>query len=153
MGRDEIVQAYRPFVETLRAGGFVEPESGWNASLVAAHVAANNEEIAVVAEAIAAGARPSYDNAEVIDEVRLGEVVAATGDLDRLADLIETSAERLGRAWELLGPAAGATEVPAKITDGDQVVREGPIPIRTFIEGNATGHLQLHLEQLRALRP
>jgi len=131
----------------------VEPESGWNASLVAAHVAANNEEIAVVAEAIAAGARPSHDNAEVIDEVRLGEVVAATGDLDRLADLIQTSAERLGRAWELLGPAAGATEVPAKITDGDQVVREGPIPIRTFIEGNATGHLQLHLEQLRALRP
>ena len=58
MGRDEIVQAYRPFVETLRVGGFVEPESGWNASLVAAHVAANNEEIAVVAEAIAAGARP-----------------------------------------------------------------------------------------------
>jgi hypothetical protein len=32
-------------------------------------------------------------------------------------------------------------------------VRDGPIPIRELIEGNATFHLQLHLDQLRALLP
>lgn len=44
-------------------------------------------------------------------------------------------------------------EVSAKIADGGQVVRDGPVPIKAFIETNATFHLQLHLDQLRALLP
>jgi hypothetical protein len=150
----EIQGAYRVFVDTLRAGGFSQPDTGWDASLIAAHLAANNDSIASVAEEIAAAARhPSYDNAEVIDDERLREIASAAGSLDGLAGLIETSAARLARAWELLGPELGQIEVPAKIADGGQVVRDGPIPIRAFIEGNATFHLQLHLNQLRALLP
>jgi len=117
------------------------------------HVAANNDLIASVAEQIAAGQRPSYDNAGVIDDERLREMASAAGGLDGIAGLIETSAARLARAWERLGPELGQTEVPARIADGGQVVQDGPIPIRAFIEGNATFHLRLHLGQLRELLP
>jgi hypothetical protein len=145
--------AYRIFADTLRAGGFSQPDTGWDASLIAAHAAANNDSIASVAEQIAAARHPSYDNAEVIDDDRLREIASAAGSLDGLAGLIVTSAARLARAWELLGPELGQIEVPVKIADGGQVVRDGPIPIRSFIEGNATFQLQLHLDQLRALLP
>ena len=151
MEHEEIVQAYQPFADMVRAGGFSEPATGWDASLVAAHIAANNDAIAALAEAIAEGHEPSYDNAEVIDDAQLRHVVSAAGGLEGLADLVETSAERLARAWELVGPEAGATEVPVKIADGGQIVRDGPVPIRRFIEGNATFHLQIHLDQLRAM--
>lgn len=148
-----IEAAYRPFAVTLREGGFVQPDTGWDASLIAAHVAANNDLIASVAEDIAAGRRRSYDNAEVIDDGQLRQIALAAPSLDALAELMATSAARLARAWELLGPELGKVEVPAKIADGGQVVRDGPIPIRAFIEGNATFHLQLHLDQLRSLLP
>jgi hypothetical protein len=151
MDAAEIEGAYGSFALALRAGGFVRPDSGWDASLIAAHVAANNDLIASVAEDIAAGQRPSYDNAEVIDDDRLREIAAAAGSLDAMAELIARSAARLARAWEQLGPELGNVEVPAKIADGGQVVRDGPVPIRTFIEGNATFHLQLHLGQLHSL--
>jgi hypothetical protein len=153
MDGTEIQGAYTVFADTLRAGGFRQPDTGWDASLIAAHIAANNDGIASVAEEIAAGQRPSYDNAELIDDGRLREIASAAGSLEGLAGQVETSAGRLARAWELLGPELGRIEVPAKIADGGQVVRDGPIPIREFIEGNATFHLQLHLDQLRALLP
>jgi hypothetical protein len=151
MEREDIVQAYRPFIDTLLSGAFAEPDTGWDAALVAAHVVANNDVIAGVAEAIATGKKSSYDNADVIDDAQLQELASAAGSLDRLAELVGTSAGRLAIAWELLGPEAGATEVPARISDGGQVVRDGPIPIRNLIEGNATFHLQIHLDQLRAM--
>lgn len=153
MDSAEIGQAYQAFADTLRAGGFTRPDTGWDASLIAAHIAANNDLIASVAEDIAAGQHPSYDNAEVIDDERLREIASAAGSLEAMAGLIVTSAARLARARELLGPELGQVEVPAKIADGGQVVRDGPVPIGAFIEGNATFHLQLHLDQLRALLP
>jgi hypothetical protein len=153
MDSAEIQEEYRTFVDTLRVGGFTEPDTGWDAALIGAHVATNNDLIASVAEQIAAGRRPSYDNAEVIDDERLREIASAAGGLEGIAGLVETSASRLARAWELLGPELGKIEVPAKIADGGRVVRDDPIPIRAFIEGNATFHLQLHLDQLRALLP
>jgi hypothetical protein len=153
MDGTEVQGAYRSFTDALRAGGFTQPDTGWDASLIAAHIAANNDSIASVAEEIAAGLHPSYDNAELIDDERLREIASAAGSLEGLAGQIETSAARLAHAWDLLGPELGQTEVPTKIADGGQVVRDGPIPIRAFIEGNATVHLQLHLDQLRALLP
>jgi hypothetical protein len=151
MEREEIVQAYQPFIETLRAGGFVDPENGWDAAQVAAHIVANNNGIAAVAEAIAVGERPSYDNTEVIDDAQLRDMASAAGGPERLAELVETSAGRLARALASLGPDAAAVEVPSRIVDGGRVVRDGPIPVGALIEVNATIHLQIHLDQLRAL--
>lgn len=149
----DIREAYQPFVKALRGGGFVEPSSGWGPSLIAAHVAANNDAIASVAEQIAGGDHPSYDNIDVIDDDLLSGLAESAGSLETLAELVTTSAERLARAHEVVGGERGATEVPATIRNADDIVREAPIPIREFIEGNATYHLQLHLDQLNELRP
>ncbi len=81
------------------------------------------------------------------------KIALAAGGLDGMAGLVETSAGRLARASELLRPEARVVEVPATIADGGQVVRDGPVPIGAFVEGNATYHLQMHLDQLRALLP
>jgi hypothetical protein len=149
----EIQKAYQAFADALRAGRFTRPDMGWDASLIGAHVTANNDTIASVAEQIAAGQHPSYDNAEVTADERLREIASAAGTLDSLAALVLQSAARLARAWEQLGPELGKTEVPAKIADSGRLVHDDPIPIRVFIERNATSHLQVHLAQLYALRP
>jgi hypothetical protein len=149
----EIQQAYQAFAGALRAGRFTVPDTGWDAPLIAAHVTANNHLIASVAKQIAAGQHPSYDNAGVTDDERLREVASAAGTLDNLAVLVLQSAARLARAWEQLGPELGKTEVPAKIADSGRVIHDDTIPIREFIERNATSHLQLHLAQLQALQP
>jgi hypothetical protein len=153
MDQREIEGAFSPFVTELRAGGFVPPVEGWTAELVAAHIATNNDLIAEVAEQIAAGERPSYDNTVVIDDSRLAEFATEAGGLDELASVVETSARRLGAAWAALDDVTGAYEVPSRIFDAGFLVRDGAFPIRAFIEGNATFHLQIHLDQLMALRP
>jgi hypothetical protein len=153
MDAQQIEAAYLAFADALRSGGFLVPAQGWDASLIAAHIATNNDLISSAAEQIADGGVASYDNTGVIDDAMLRTVVAATGDLGDLARLVTTSAVRLASAWERLGPGRGAVEVPARIADGGRLVSDGPVPIRAFIEGNATFHLQRHTDQLNALRP
>ena len=81
MEPDAIESAYVPFVVMLREGGFSEPEQGWPAELVAAHVASNNDLIAGVAEQIAAGEAPTYDNSEAVDDETLRNLAAEVGGL------------------------------------------------------------------------
>jgi hypothetical protein len=126
---------------------------GRTAELVAAHVATNNDLIAAVAEQIAAGERPSYDNTIVIDDARLAEFATEARGLDELARAVETSARRLAAAWAALDDVTGAYELPSRIFDAGFLVRDGAFPIRDFIEGNATVHLEIHFDQLMALRP
>jgi uncharacterized protein YciI len=142
---------YAPFAAALLAGGFGPPPDGeWPAELIAAHVIRNNDLIAETAERVAAGQDVSYDNAAVVDDDALASYAAQAGGLADLAREVERSAARLEQARQALGERAG-TLVPAAIRDHGQVVRDGPIPIGAFIDGNATFHLDLHLEQLKAL--
>jgi uncharacterized protein len=153
MAPESLTAAYAPFVASLRAGGFRDPEDGgWPAEVVAAHVARNNDLIAATAELVAEGAEVSYDNAGTVGEVELAAYAASVGGLHGLAAEIERSAARLEAARDALGAKAG-TPVHVIIRDGGVVVRDGPIPIGAFIDGNATFHLRAHREQLRALEP
>ena len=43
--------------------------------------------------------------------------------------------------------------LPVLIVDGGRVIGDDPMGIRSFIEGNASFHLDKHLGQLRALQP
>jgi uncharacterized protein YciI len=145
--------AYAPFVASLRAGGFRDPEnSGWSAEVIAAHVAKNNDLIAATAELIAEGAEVAYDNAPTIDEVELAAYATSVGGLPGMAAEIERSAARLEAARDALG-AKAETPVHVVIRDGGVVVRDGPTAIGAFIDGNASFHLRMHYEQLRALEP
>ncbi len=153
MTSEGVAAAYAPFVASLLAGGFVEPaDGGWPAELVAAHVARNNDLIAETAELVAEGAEVSYDNAGTIDEVELASYATSVGGLAGLAAEVERSAARLEAARDALGAKAGAP-VHVIIRDGGDIVQDGPIPIGSFIEGNASFHLRLHHDQLKALEP
>ena len=49
MDAQDLVAAYRPFVNLPLTGGSGEPSEGWDAALPGAHVASNSERIAVLA--------------------------------------------------------------------------------------------------------
>jgi hypothetical protein len=153
MDHDTIESAYAPFVAVLREGGFSEPTEGWPAELVAAHVTRNNDLIAEMAERIAAGEQPEYDNLVAVNDAALRAYSDDVGGIPGLADAIETSARRLAAARVALDEVTADYMLPVIIRDGGDIVRDGPIPIGSFIEGNASFHLDLHFEQLRALRP
>lgn len=153
MASQSLTAAYAPFVASLRAGGFRDPDdSGWPAEVVAAHVARNNDLIAATAELVAEGAEVSYDNATTVDEVELAAYAASVGGLRGLAAEVERSAARLAAARDALG-AKAETPVQVVIRDAGTVVRDGPVPIGEFIDGNASFHLRMHHEQLIALEP
>jgi Mycothiol maleylpyruvate isomerase N-terminal domain len=144
--------AFDPFISELRQGGFVDPVEGWSAEQVAAHVVRNNDYISEIAEHIAAGETPDYDNMLVIDDDELSSYAQQLRGLDGLADEVARSARRLARANQALDHDQAATMLPAVIRSDGEIVQDGPIPIGAFIEGNATFHLRMHLEQLRSLR-
>jgi uncharacterized protein len=153
MASHSLTAAYAPFVASLRAGGFRDPDDGgWPAEVVAAHVAKNNDLIAATAELVAEGAEVSYDNATTVEQVELAAYATSVGGLPGLAAEIERSAARLEAARDALG-AKAETPVHVIIRDGGTVVRDGPIAIGEFIDGNATFHLHMHHEQLKALEP
>jgi hypothetical protein len=153
MDRITLESAYEPFVAALREGGFEAPEQGWPAELVAAHVARNNELIAEAAEAIAAGQQPTYDNRAAVDDAELRAFADAVGGIAGLAAAVEASAKRQAKAWAALGEGTAGQLLPVVIVDAGRVIRDDPVPIGSFIEGNASFHLDRHLEQLKALRP
>jgi|SRR5271165_1777036 len=145
--------AHAPFIASLLAGGFSRPAGdGWPAELIAAHVARNNDVIAETAERVAAGLDVSYDNEATVDRGELASYADRAGGLTGLAREVERSAARLAAAADGLGGRAG-TVVHVLIRDNGEIVQDGPIPIGAFIEGNATFHLDLHLNQLKSLEP
>lgn len=152
MDPDAIERAYVPFVTLLREGGFAPPPEGWTAELVAGHISWNNDLIAEAAERIAAGERPSYDNSPSVDDDQLQSYVESIGDLGGLADAVVDSGRRLASARAALDLTTENCLVPTVIADSGTVVRDQPISIAQLIEGNASFHLDMHLEQLRELR-
>jgi uncharacterized protein len=153
MVSESLIAMYAPFVASLRAGGFRDPDDGgWPAELVAAHVVKNNDLIAATAELVAEGAEVAYDNKAAVDEVELAAYATSVGGLLELATEVERSAARLEAARDALGAMAD-TPVHVVIHDSGAVVRDGPIPIGAFIDGNATFHLRMHQDQLKGLEP
>jgi uncharacterized protein YciI len=153
MPSDSLTAAYVPFVASLLAGRFTDPaDGGWPAEIVAAHVAKNNDLIAATAELLAEGGEVSYDNVSTVDEVELAAYATEVGGLAGLAGEVERSAARLAAARDMLG-AKSDTPVHVIIRDGGAVVQDGPIPIGAFIDGNASFHLRMHHEQIKALEP
>jgi uncharacterized protein YciI len=143
--------AYAPFRASLLTGGFTEPAGDtWSAELIAAHVVVNNDQIADTAEALVRGEEVAYDNADSIDAARLSRLAHNVGGLVGLAEEVRRSAARLDLAYRGLGEHGG-TSIPVHIRDGEQIAYDGPLPIGALMEGNATRHLNLHHEQLKAL--
>jgi hypothetical protein len=153
MEPEEIESAYDELTALIRSGVSSAPVTGWSLEMIGAHVALNNDEIALVAETVARGESASYDNSSGVDDDVLRSFVNRVGGGVGVADEITRSAHRLAEARRLLGDDAALTEVPVVIHDGGEVVVDRPLAIGDFIVGNATYHLEAHLEQARALAP
>jgi uncharacterized protein YciI len=147
---DSLEAMYAPFVAALRAGSFRPADSGWPPELIGAHVAVNNDLIAELAEQVAAGEAPAYDNAAAVDEDALQRFAETVGGRHGMAAAVQRSAARLAAARDALGERAG-TMVPVVIRDAGEVVVDQQVPIGAFCGTNAGFHLTAHREQLRAL--
>ena len=153
MTPEQIRDAYGQFVAELRAGGFTEPEQGWPAEWVAVHVMLNNDAFADAARAIKAGLEVNYDNEAATDVEELRQCAASIGSLEALAEAVEASVLRLASAVAELGPEQARTVIGVRIRHEGELIRDTPGTIEEMITGNATYHLPMHTDQLRALRP
>jgi hypothetical protein len=152
MQSSPILSSYLPFAQTLRAGGFAEPDAGWNASQIGAHISLSNEQFSDLADRLRNGENVSYDNSEASDPDRLLRYASGRGDLVGLADAIEASAARLSDAYDRLTPEERKCPIPATIRHEGEVVRDSPMAIGDLIVGNGDFHLAMHHKQLQDLR-
>ena len=149
----QLEAAYASFVSTLRAGGFSDPAGGWSAGQIAAHISLNNDLISEAAERLGRGEDVSYDNSPAVGDCDLQDYAAQFDGPGELADAVGRSAARLARAHENLTEADRARQIPVVIWDDGSIARDAPMPLGDLIIGNATFHLDMHHEQLRALAP
>lgn len=152
MQPSQILSSYFSFAQTLREGGFAEPDAGWNARQIAAHISLSNEQFSDLADRLRNGEEVSYDNSEASDPERLLGYASRHGDLAGLADAIEFSAARLSKAYDLLTPEERQCPIPVTIRHEGEVVRDNPMAIGDLIVGNGDYHLAMHHKQLQDLR-
>lgn len=151
MGDQQIEAAYVPFAQALRSGGFSEPETGWNAGQIGAHISMNCELLSDLADRLHRGEDIGYDNSPVADDASLLAWARERGGLGGLADAVQASAARLARSYDSLTDEQRARPIPAVIWHDGQIARDSPIPLGELIIGNGEFHLAMHYEQLRAL--
>jgi hypothetical protein len=152
MTMEQMQASYAPFIASLRDGKCDAPDEGWSAALIAAHIVANNDAIAEVAERIAAWESPGYDNEAAVDGATLKLLADEVGGLAGLADAVERSATRLAVAQENLTDETSQIEVDVTIHSDGAIVVDRRVPIGELIDGNATFHLESHFESLSALK-
>jgi hypothetical protein len=150
MDTSSLESAYERIIDLASQGGFDPgPAGGWNAELVLAHLAVNDELLEAAVRAVLAHApHPSYDNARAIDTDHLRR----QGTLPELIDRLQTSGRQLVDVAAQLTDGLEDTELPVRIVDDDQVVADQPWPIGRLLEVHATMHLPGHLSQLEELR-
>jgi hypothetical protein len=153
MQASPIQAAYLPFAELLQAGGFTDPDTGWTAGQVGAHVSLSNEIFSDLAERMHKGEDVSFHNSPVQDDAGLLAYAAEQGDLAGLAEAIRTSAGRLAQAYGNLTGEERARPIPVTMWHEGQIARDQPMPLGELILGNGDYHLAMHLGQLQALRP
>jgi hypothetical protein len=149
MDTASLESAYRRIIDLASQGGFdTQPEDGWTAELLLAHVAVNDELLEATARAVLAHAPdPSYDNALAIDTEHLRK----QGTLPELIDRLQTTSRQLADVANQLTDGLEDVEVPVRILDNDTVVVDQPLPIGRLLEIQAAVHLASHLSQLEEL--
>lgn len=154
MARTLDTSGYDTFAAAVRAGGFGPPreEGSWPAEFVAAHVTLNNDFFTGTAREVIAGETPTYDNEAAVESADLTAYVERIGGLDALAAEVERSAADLAGVYADLTDEQAAQLVLVRIRHDGNLIVDEPRPIAEMIEGNASFHLQMHLEQLLALK-
>jgi hypothetical protein len=155
MEPESIEQAYVQLVRELRDGDFERPldDDGWAAEHIAAHVAMNNDHFTGAVRDLLASGSAAYNNEQAVDLRELTAYADKFANLGDQADDVARSATELALAYGDLLAAEADADIPIVIHHEGRIVRDGPGSLAELIEGNATYHLSMHLDQLLALRP
>jgi hypothetical protein len=153
MQAENIEAAYQPFAQVLREGGFTEPDAGWGAAQIASHIALSNEVFSELADQVRAGQVPAFDNTPTWADAELAAYAAKFDGLPGLADAVLSSGARAAAAYAAMSDDQRAVKLPTTIWHEGQIVQDEPAAIGDLLVGNADFHLNMHLAQLRALRP
>lgn len=152
MQAEKIETAYQPFADTLREGGFTDPDHGWGAAQIAAHIGMSNELFSELADRVRAGEVPDFDNSPTQSQAELDAYAAKFDGLSGLADAVLNSGARASAAYAALSEDQREVKLPTIIWHEGQIARDEPSAIGDLLTGNADFHLDMHLAQLRALR-
>ena len=153
MQPEDLENAFVPIVRELRDGDFERPEQGWGAEHIAAHLAVNNDCLTDAARDLLARRAASYDNESAVDMDELTAYASKFASLGDLADDVARSATELAIAFGDLKSQDADTKIATVIHHEGRIIRDGPGSLVELIEGNATYHLSMHLDQLLTLRP
>jgi hypothetical protein len=92
MDTNDLAASMAAFARLARAGGFREPEDGWSAQDIVAHVAATNRLVAIVAAEVMVGREATFDSRSVQCRQYLRALREAAGSWDALIDMLEVGA-------------------------------------------------------------
>jgi hypothetical protein len=163
MDTSELEAAYRSVLDLAArgAGGGRAPGAGggpgaddgeaWGPDDVLAHLILNDRLLARAVRSVLDGAAQPYDNLDAIEPAELRALTRDLGDTAGLTGELEASSRELAELAGQLDEAQGATPVPVRILDGDQLRVDNPLPVRSLLNIQARRHLPIHEAQLREL--
>jgi hypothetical protein len=123
----------------------------WGPDDVLAHLVLNDRLLARAVRSVLDGDAQPYDN---LDAIGVAELRALGRDLGGTAGLIaelEASGRELVELAGRLDETQGASPVPVRILDGDQLRVDSPLPVASLLTIQARRHLPMHEAQLREL--
>ena len=158
MDTTDLEAAYRSVLDLAARGtgdGPGVPDAGsgeaWRPDDVLAHLVLNDRLLARAVRSVLDGTAQPYDNLDAIDVAELRSLTRDLGDTAGLIGGLESSSRELLDLAGRLDEAQAATPVPVRILDGDQLVVDNPLPVRSLLNIQARRHLPMHEAQLREL--
>ena len=156
MDTSELEAAYRSVLDLAARGpksGSPGPGGGeaWGPDDVLAHLVLNDRLLARAVRSVLDGTAQPYDNLDAIDVAELRSLTGDLGDTAGLIGGLESSSRELMDLAGRLDEAQAATPVPVRILDGDQLVVDNPLPVRSLLNIQARRHLPMHQAQLSEL--
>src|SRR5215218_9402665 len=156
MDTSELEAAYRSVLDLAARGpGPASPGAGdgdaWGPDEVLAHLVLNDRLLARAVRSVMDGTAQPYDNLDAIDVAELRVLTRDLGDTAALIGGLEASSRELMDLAGRLDEAQAATPVPVRILDGDQLMVDNPLPLRSLLNIQARRHLPMHQAQLSEL--
>lgn len=146
-----LAASYNSLLAEAAAGGFAEPASGWNASMILAHIALNDRRLAQITSAVSDGLTATNNNADSINAEKLRQYAAALG-WEGLLREVRASADALLAAAAEMTSEQGQRLVDSYIVEDGRVVMDDAVPWGRLLLVHAQNQLPSLTRQLTALR-
>jgi hypothetical protein len=155
MDTSELEAAYRSILDLAAraagAGSGAGDGEAWRPDDVLAHLVLNDRLLARAVRSVLDGTAQPYDNLDAIDVTELRSLTTDLGDTAGLIGGLESSSRELMDLAGRLDEGQAATPVPVRILDGDRLVVDNPLPVRSLLNIQARRHLPMHEAQLSEL--